>query len=213
MSLRNLFASCALAGTLALVVGPCAIGCSSPKYEANLAGAAGEDAVTLVLDPDVRLHTINGKPVSAVPVVGVRDMSRNKGTNKRTILLPPGSHELVAGVGPIFFESGSSRTGYAAPAPMPPGGGTSVSVGIGGGGPSSSASFRYPGSELDRRATLNLQPGKRYTLRIAGDASPESPGWTLEAVDKTGNNAVESVTTAFDSDYDGEPYRRYFPGK
>ena len=194
-------------------------GCGPTKYEADRAAGLGEaEAAVLTVEPSVRLASLDGEPVGELPVVGVRNLHRDRGTHRRVVRLAPGRHEVVAGVGPMFSTTLGRRSGLGAgagaAAGMGMGGGTHLSVGFGsGGGGQSSATFRYPGSEVDERAESELEPGRRYTLGHVPDADPDGPGWRLRVAPADAPAGTLNVARPLDrrdSPHAGEPFRRYF---
>ena len=209
----------------ALLALPVLTGCGGPRYVADRTGGVAESqVVTLQVEPTVRLVSVNGEPVDEVPAVGVRDMRRDRGTNARTILLPPGRHTAVAGFGPLFFTNVRQYGG---------GGGVGAGIGFGGGGTSLSvgggsagggtraASFRYPGATFDQRIEFDLEAGRTYVLRVAGEDEPASDGWRVEVAPGrakpnrrpgTATRAVSRVVGTEPSQFpETAPLRDYFP--
>ena len=199
-----------------LLVAATAAGCGGkgPLYKADLAaGAADSQAAVIVVSPTIRLDSVDGEAVPELPVVGVRDLHKDKGTHRRALRVKPGERTVVAGIGPFFIHNYGQNTSGAG---VVAGVGGGMTVGVGGGG-TMSATFRYPGSEVDQEVAADILPGAKYRLDYLPDLdNAEGPGWKLALItldgDADGSDVAEVVATR-DSQHGGEPYRRYFGGK
>ena len=184
-------------------------GCSSPKYEADRAAGLGDaEAATLEVDPDIRLLSLDGEAIGELPVVGVRDLRRDKGTHRRRVRLRPGEHTVVAGLGPSFGRTYGRQTGGGVGASAGVGGGVSVGGGFSGG--RTSATFRHPGSAVDERAAFALEPGRAYILDFVEDEDPAGPGWRLRVAPKNSPRGTLNVARTLgrqDSPHEGRPFR------
>lgn len=141
---------------LALIGALFSVGCSSKPYVAHAYPGAQlppAQVALIVVDANVRLMSVDGKRVDALPV----DMALSTDTfAARQLYLLPGTHRIVGGIAARLYRGGSTFGGVG----IGGGSGIGVGVGIGSGG----GGRLVQGSTFDDEIEFDVEAGKNYRL-------------------------------------------------